>query len=109
LTSISRGAGRLAAREREQVRRQVGATGGSLGDQCRNGREVRPVRDSLRQDFDRSGNDGEDVVEVMDDAAGELTDDLHPLSLSGSRLRGFCRQRLLKHILDTPAPPCLRL
>ena len=89
------------------MRRQVGATGGGLVDQSCNGCEFRPVGNRLRQDLDRSGDDSEDVVEVMDDAAGELADDLHPLSLANFRFRGFCRRGLLKHTLDFPASPPL--
>jgi len=45
----------LAAREREQIRGQAGATGGGLGDQPCDGCKVRAIRDSLLQDFDRAG------------------------------------------------------
>jgi len=55
----------LAAREREQIRGQAGATGGGLGDQPCDGCKVRAIRDSLLQDFDRAADDGEDVVEVV--------------------------------------------
>ena len=41
----------LAAREREQVRRQIGATGGGVGDQSGDRGKVRPVCNGLGQDF----------------------------------------------------------
>jgi len=51
-------------------------------------------------------DDGEDVVEVVNNAAGQLTDDdLHPPGLSNLRFHSFCRKRLLKHILEFPAAP----
>ena len=34
------------------------------------------------KDFDRAGDDGEDVVEIMGDAAGELPDRIHLLGLT---------------------------
>ena len=37
--------------------------------------------DRIGQDLDRAGDDGEDVVEVMGDAAGELADRFHLLGL----------------------------
>ena len=40
------------------------------------------------QDFDRAGDDGEDVVEVVRDAAGELADGLHLLRLPQLLLGG---------------------
>ena len=92
----------LAARERKQIRGEVGATGGGFGDQPCDCGKVRPIRNRFRQDFDRSADDGEDVVEVVHDAASQLTDDLHPSGLTNFRFRGFHRQRFLKHILAFP-------
>jgi hypothetical protein len=57
------------------------------------------------QDFDGPGNDGEDVIEVVGDTAGEVADDLHPLGLTVERLRGFCRLGLLTHVFGSPATP----
>jgi hypothetical protein len=82
--------------------RQAGAAGGGRVDQSCDGRKVgRPA--SLRKDFDRSGDDGQDVVEVMDDAASKLANDLHPLHLAKLRFR-VCRQGRLRHFLCFPAP-----
>ena len=45
------------------------------------------VGDGLGQDLDRSGDDGQDVVEVVGDAAGELADRLHLLGLPDAVFR----------------------
>ena len=42
---------------------------------------MRRVLDAVGQDFDRAGDDGEHVVEVMGDAAGQLPDRFHLLRL----------------------------
>ena len=52
------------------------------------GGELRPVGDGFGQDLDRAGDDGQDVVEVVGDAAGQLADRLHLLRLAELRLRG---------------------
>jgi len=101
LTSMSRGCDGWP-RDRKQIRGEVGATGGGFGDQPCDCGKVRPIRNRFRQDFDRSADDGEDVVEVVHDAASQLTDDLHPSGLTNFRFRGFHRQRFLKHILAFP-------
>ena len=49
----------------------------------------------------------EDVVEVVDNAAGQLTGDLHPSGLANLHFRGFCRQPLLRHILGVPGARAL--
>jgi len=92
-------------RKCEQIRGQAGTAGGRLGDQPRHGCKVCAIRDSLLQNFDRAADDGEDVVEVVNNATGQLTDDLHPPGLANLRFHSFCRKRLLKHILEFPAAP----
>ena len=42
----------------------------------------RPVGDGLGQDLEGAGDDGQDVVEVVGDAAGQLADGLHLLRLA---------------------------
>ena len=84
------------------MRRQVGATGGSPGDQPGNGCKLGPVGDSLFQHLDGARDDGEQVVEVMNNDAGEMADDRHPLSLTVRRLRGVRREGLLKHNSGIP-------
>ena len=60
---------------------EVGAARRGLVDHPRDGGELRLVLDGVGQDFDRAGDDGEDIVEVMRDAAGELADGFHLLGL----------------------------
>ena len=88
---------RLQAREREQVRRQLGAAGGGLVDQLGNCGEIRTVCDLLAKNLDGAGNDGENIVEVMSDAAGQLTDRLHLLGLTNLPFRRF-------HLTERPKP-----
>jgi hypothetical protein len=90
----------LAPREGKQMRCQGGAACGGIVDQFRNRGEVRPVRDSIRQDFDRAGDDGQDIVEIMQDAAGELTDDENSLNPVLLRLGRFHWRRLAAHFLE---------
>src|SRR5262249_27629029 len=46
------------------------------------GSELRLVGDGFGQNLDRSGDDGEDVVEVVGDAASELADRFHLLGMT---------------------------
>ena len=72
---------RLLAGERKQMLGEIRAACGGLVDHPRDGGELRFVLDGIGQDFDRPGDDGEDIVEIMRDAAGELADGLHLLGL----------------------------
>ena len=81
LTSVSRGSQRLLAGEREQMLGEIGAARRGLVDHPRDGGKLRLVLDRVGQDFDRSGDDGQDIVEVVRDAAGELADRFHLLGL----------------------------
>ena len=81
LTSVSCGSQRLLAGEREQMLGQIGAARGRLVDHPGDGGELRLVLDGIGQDLDRPGDDGQDIVEVMRDAAGELADRFHLLGL----------------------------
>ena len=55
---------------------------GSLVDRlCQIG-ELRVAGDAVRQQLDHAEDDGQDVVEVVSDAAGELADRLHLLRLA---------------------------
>jgi len=50
----------------------------------------------------------EDVVEVVNNATGQLTDNLHPPGLANLRFHSFCRKRPLMHILEFPGAACPR-
>ena len=71
----------LAAAEGEQLPREAGGALGGLRDLLRGTRRgVVEVR--RRQQRGVAVNDGEDVVEIVRDAAGELADGLHFLRLA---------------------------
>ena len=72
---------RLLAGERQQMLGEVRAARRGFVDHPRDGGELRLALDRVGQDFDRSGDHGQDIVEVMRDAAGELADRLHLLGL----------------------------
>jgi len=63
------------------MRRQLGPAGGSLIDEVCDRREFRPVGHRLAQNFDRSGDDRKDVVEVVKYATGKLPHDDRFLNL----------------------------
>ncbi len=67
--------------------------------------EMRTVLDRLAEDFDGSGDHGENVVEVVGDAAGELTDGFHLLRLPDLRLGGLDLLKTLDHGLGAAAQP----
>ena len=73
---------RLAAREGQKLRGDRRAARrrvvDQLGDRCK----LRLVRQAVLQDLDRAGDDGQHVVEVVGDAAGELADRIHLLRLA---------------------------
>ncbi len=72
---------RLLARECEQLLGEVGAARGGLVDHSRDGGKLRFALDGIGQNFDRSRDHGQNVVEVVRDAAGELAHGLHLLGL----------------------------
>ena len=73
---------RLAAREGQKLGGDLGATRGRIVDELGNRGEMGLVRHAFLKDLDRPGDDGEDVVEVMGDAARELADRIHLLGLT---------------------------
>ena len=75
---------RLLAGEGQQMLGQIRAAFGGLVDHLGDCRELRSVGDCVGQDLDRAGDDREDVVEVVRDAAGELPDRFHLLRLAKS-------------------------
>ena len=75
-------------RKGEQVLGQVGAAGGGFVDHPGDRRKLRFSGDGAGQDFDGAGDDGQDVVEVVGDAAGELADRLHLFRLTDPLLGG---------------------
>ena len=80
---------RLLAREGEQVLGQLRAALGGIVDQLGNGGELGPVGHRVRQNSDRAGDDGEHIVEVVGDAAGQLADGIHLLRLPELGLGGL--------------------
>src|SRR6185437_14738923 len=75
---------RLAAREGEEAMNEQRA---ALGAALRRGgeafqRRVVALGETSLQRFDIAGDDGEQIVEIMRDAAGELADRLHLLRLA---------------------------
>ncbi len=89
LTSTSHRLQRLFAGEGEQMLGQVGAAFGGLVDQPGDGHELGLVGDGLFQNPDGAGDHGQDVVEVMRDAAGQLADRVHLLDLADLGVRGL--------------------
>jgi hypothetical protein len=71
--------------------------------------EMRTVLDRLTEDFDGSGDHGEDVVEVVGDATGKLTDGFHLLRLPDLGLGGLDLLKTLHHGLGAAAQPDFRL
>ncbi|MFK4673424.1 hypothetical protein ABIF37_005827 [Bradyrhizobium diazoefficiens] len=72
---------RLLAGEGEQVLGQLRAALGGVVDQLGDGGELGTIGDRIRQNTDRAGDDGQHVVEVVGDAAGQLADRIHLLDL----------------------------
>ena len=60
---------------------QIGAAFGGFVDQLRDRGELGLVGDGVCQNADGAGDDGQDVVEVVRDAAGQLADRVHLLRL----------------------------
>ena len=89
LTSISRGcSGCLRAKASRCLVRLRAALGGFV-DQLGDRGEFGLVGHGVGEDADRAGDDGQYVVEVVGDAAGQLADGVHFLGLPDLGLRGL--------------------
>ncbi|MGY2937090.1 hypothetical protein ACVWZ6_006692 [Bradyrhizobium sp. GM6.1] len=77
---------RLLAGEREQMLGQLRAALGGVVDQLGDGGELGTVSDRVRQNSDRAGDDGQHIVEVVRDTAGQLTNRIHLLDVPELRL-----------------------
>ncbi|MGY4372018.1 hypothetical protein ACVW1A_008083 [Bradyrhizobium sp. LB1.3] len=77
---------RLLAGEGEQMLGQLRAAFGGIVDQLGDGGEFGTVSDRIRQNADRAGDDGQHIVEVVRDTAGQLTDGIHLLDVPELRL-----------------------
>ncbi len=96
---------RLTAGEGQQMLGQVGAPRGRGGDQVGDLGEMGALLDRVAEDFDGSGDHGQDVVEVVRDAAGELADGLHLLRLPDLGFGGLDLPKTLHHGLGLAALP----
>ncbi len=79
---------RLFARKCEQMPGQSGAAFRGFIDQLGDRHEFRPVGDGFGQYPDGAGDDGQNIVEVMSHAAGQLADRFHLLGLAELGFRG---------------------
>src|SRR5579863_6873462 len=68
---------------------QTGAAFGGIVDHPGYRRKLRVFRYGFGENADRAGDDGQDIVEVMGDAAGQLTNGVHLLRLTELRLGGL--------------------
>jgi hypothetical protein len=68
---------RLLAGECEQLAGELGAAVGRFADQLGDCRVLRLVFHRVGKDVDCSRDDGQHIVEVMSDAAGQLADRIH--------------------------------
>ena len=68
---------------------QIGATFGGFVDQPGDGRKLRIAGDAFLQDTDGAGDHGQDVVEVVRDAARQLADRIHLLHVPELGFRGL--------------------
>ena len=91
----SLGLDELAAAEGEQLPRQAGGALGGLGDLLRGARR-RFLQSGRHQQRGVAVNDGEDVVEIVRDAAGKLADGLHFLRLAQLLLQPPLRRDVTK-------------
>src|SRR6185369_3104533 len=80
---------RLLAGKGEQVLGQLRAALGGVVDQLGDGGELGTVGYRVREDADRAGDDGQHVVEIVGDAAGQLADGVHFLDLPELGFRGL--------------------
>jgi hypothetical protein len=79
---------RLLAGECEQAMGQIGAPRRGFVDHFCQGRELRRRRDAFSENFGIPGDDGENVVQVVSDASGQLADCLHLLGLAQLQIDG---------------------
>ena len=93
---------RLLAGEGEQVLGQLRAALRRLVDHPGDRQQLRVMGDGLGQDADGSGDDGEDIVEVVRHAAGQLADGFHLLRLAEL---GFGGLLLGQVAADEEVPP----
>ena len=68
---------------------QIGAAFGGFVDQLGDGGELGLVGDGFFQDADGAGDHGQDVVEVVRDAARQLADRVHLLRMAQLGFRGL--------------------
>ena len=68
---------------------QVGAAFGGFVDQLGDGGEFGLIGDGFFQDADGAGDHGQDVVEVVRDAARQLADRIHLLRMAQLGFRGL--------------------
>ena len=78
---------RLLARERQHALGELRAARGGFVDRLDDRRERRVAGELVGQNLGHPDDDGEDVVEVVRHAAGELADRLHLLRLDGAGSR----------------------
>ncbi len=77
--------------------RQVGAPRRGGADHVGDLGEVRPILDRVGEDFDGAGDHGQNVVEVVRHAAGELADRFHLLRLPDLGLVGLDLLKTFDH------------
>ena len=94
----------LAAAEGEQLARQPGGALGGLRDLLR-GTRAGVVQIGHRQQRCVAVDDGEDVVEIVRDAAGELADGLHFLRLAQLFLQPPLRRDIAEQTQHEQRPP----
>ena len=100
---------RLSTGEGQQMLGQVGAPRRGGADHVGDLGEMRPVLDRLAEDFDGAGDHGQNVVEVVRDAAGELADGFHLLRLPDLGLGGLDLLKTFDHGLGLAPLPDLLL
>ena len=79
----------LAARERQQTSRQIGAAHGGTHRRVNLARERRRFGDAALEQLQVADHDAEQIVEVVRDAAGELADRFHLLRLQQARFEAL--------------------
>ena len=90
----------MLAGECEQALGQIGAACGGVVDHFRDRQKFGAVGEGLGENFDGPGNDGENIVEVVSDTAGQLTDRFHFLSLVKLQIRDILRVKQAVLFLD---------
>ena len=100
-----KGLQRLLAGKGQQMLGQIGAAFGGLVDQPGDGDEFGLLGDGFLQDADGAGDHGQDVVEVVRDAAGQLADRVHLLNMPQLGFRGA----LLRQVAADEEMPSHRL